>query len=96
MIYSESTEFPATYIVRGGTFDDPGVVEPGVHIWVKHKHPWIKLPSGVQQFDEEYNFREVWPTNTLERLDAATNAPSSTGLTPTAGKQSGDWSQEQR
>lgn len=73
-IYSESTEFPATFIVRGGTFDDPGVVEPGAHIWVKRKHPWIKLPRGVPQFEEEYNFREAWPVETLERLDAATNA----------------------
>ena len=71
-IYSASTEFPATYIVRGGAFDDPGVVEPGAHIWVKHKHPWIKLPDRVAQFAEEYNFREVWPAEALERLDLAT------------------------
>jgi hypothetical protein len=63
--------------VRGGTFDDPDFVEPGAHIWVKRKHPWIKLPEAVQQFDEEYDFRKAWPAETLERLDAATDALAS-------------------
>ena len=70
-IYSESIRFPATYIVRGGTFDDPGVVVPGAHIWVKRKHPWIVLPADVPQFEEDYDIYETWPREALDRLAAA-------------------------
>ena len=76
-IYSESTQFPATYIVRGGTFDDPNIVEPGAHIWVKRKHPWIELPADLPQFDEDYDANEAWPRDALDRLDAANNALTS-------------------
>jgi hypothetical protein len=74
-IYSGSTRFPSTYIVRGGTFDDPKVVEPGAHIWVKRKHPWVVLPADVPQFDEDYDIKVAWPREALERLNAANAVP---------------------
>jgi hypothetical protein len=70
-IYSESTRFPSTYIVRGGTFDDPEVVKPGAHIWVKRKHPWIVLPSEIPQFDEDFDVNTTWPRDSLDRMNAA-------------------------
>jgi len=76
-IYSESIEFPSTYIVRGGSFDNPNFVEPGAHLWVKRKHPWIVLPDNVPQFEEDYDFQTVWPRETLSRLNAANDALSS-------------------
>jgi hypothetical protein len=77
-IYSESTRFPATCLVRGGTFDDPSFVEPGAHLWVKRKHPWIVLPRDVPEFDEQYDIQTIWPRESLERL-AAANANLSSG-----------------
>jgi hypothetical protein len=76
-IYSGSTRFPSTYIVRGGTFDDPSVVEPNAHTWVKRKHPWIVLPADVPQFDEGYDINTVWPRESLDRMNAANAALSS-------------------
>ena len=70
-IHSASTEFPATYIVPGGTFDDPEVAQPGAHIWVKRKHPWIALPEDVPQFDEDYEPEGTWPHESIARLNSA-------------------------
>ena len=83
VIYSESTQFPSTVLVRGGTFDDPDEVKPGAHIWVKRKHPWIVLPDDVPQFDEDYDIHLVWPRDALARLSAANQAhESGAGSTP--------------
>lgn len=76
-IYSGSTRFPSTYIVRGGTFDDPNIVQPGAHLWIKRKHPWIVLPDDIPQFDEDCDINTTWPREALDRLDAANKAPSS-------------------
>ena len=70
-IYSASTAFPATFNLRGGTFDDPGFVQPGAHIWIKRKHPWIELPEEIPQFDEDYVPEDTWPRSALERLQQA-------------------------
>ena len=70
-IYSSSSAFPTTLTVRGGTFDDARVVEPGAHIWVKRKHPWIILPDDIPQFDEEYQRDAVWPAAALARTRIA-------------------------
>ena len=76
-IYSGSTRFRSTYIVRGGTFDDPDVVQPGAHFWVKRKHPWLVLPDDVPQFDEDCDIDAIWPREALGRLDAANRASAS-------------------
>ena len=75
-IYSQSTEFPLTYIVRGGILDNPSFVEPGAHLWVKRKHPWIVLSDNVPQFEEDYDYQAIWPRESLRRVDAACTAGS--------------------
>ena len=77
-LYSGSTRYPATYIVRGGTFDDPNVAEPSAHTWVKRMHPWIVLPAHVLRFEEDYEINTAWPHEALARL-AAANARISPG-----------------
>ena len=69
-IYSASTEFPRTLTIRGGTFDDADVVEPGAHIWVKRKHAWVELPRHIPQFTEEYSLAEVWPNAAVARMES--------------------------
>ena len=76
-IFSASTRFPSIYVVRGGTFDDPMVVEPDAHTWVKRKHPWIVLPADVPQFAEDYDINDAWPRDALDRLSAANEAVTS-------------------
>jgi len=73
-IYSGSTRFPSTYVVRGGTVDDANVVTPGAHIWIKRKHPWLALPNDIPQFDEDYDLKTTWPREALDRLQAANDA----------------------
>ena len=33
------------------TLDDPGVLEPQAHIWVRDKLPWVIIADGRPQFD---------------------------------------------
>jgi hypothetical protein len=73
-IFSGSTRFPSTYIVRGGTIDDPSLVVPQAHVWVKRKHPWISVPYDTPSFDEDYDIDSTWPRESLDRLDIANNA----------------------
>jgi hypothetical protein len=34
------------------TLDDPSTLQPGSHIWVSAKLPWVRLDDGVPQFRE--------------------------------------------
>ncbi len=70
-IHSTSTRHPATCVLRGGTLDDPSLVEPGAHIWVKRKHPWIRIPEGVAQFVEDGDLRSCWPRAAIVRMEEA-------------------------
>lgn len=70
VIYTASTAFPVTVIMRAGTFNDPIVVTPQAHIWVKRKQPWVTLPDSVPQFDEGYDRETVWPAESLARIEA--------------------------
>lgn len=71
IIYAASTAFPSSITMKPGTFDNPAVVAPLAHIWIKRKQPWVILPKGVPRFDEEYDRDTVWPASSLERLGAA-------------------------
>ena len=56
--------------IRIGTLDDPGKLKPDVHIFVRSKLPWVKLPEGVPAFDAYYDSKTVWPPASLERRKA--------------------------
>jgi hypothetical protein len=53
--------------VRVGTLDQPAVVMPDVHIYVRSKLPWVSLPAGVPAFEAYYDARKLWPAASLER-----------------------------
>ena len=61
---------PALRFVRGGTLDDPREVVPDVHIYTRSKLPWVRLPDSVPAFDVFYDLKDVWPAESLERLEA--------------------------
>jgi hypothetical protein len=61
---------PEVRFVRGGTLDQPGAVTPDVHIFTKSKLSWITLPDSVPAFDVYYDRHDLWPPDSLERLDA--------------------------
>jgi len=57
--------------VRVGTLDEPSALPPDVHIYIRSKQPWVKLPDGVPAFEAYYSSREVWPAESLARRKAA-------------------------
>jgi hypothetical protein len=61
---------PAVKFVRAGTLDDPSRVAPDVHIYTRSKLPWVTLPDGVPAVEVYYDRHELWPAESLERLDA--------------------------
>ena len=62
--------WPAVRFVRAGTLDDPASVEPDVHIYTRSKLPWVTLPESVPAFDVFYDSEQLWPAESLERLEA--------------------------
>jgi hypothetical protein len=68
-VFSEYTR-PEIWFVRGGTLDAPRAVEPDVHIFTKSKVDWVTLPESTPAFDIYYDTRELWPPESLSRLDA--------------------------
>jgi hypothetical protein len=56
--------------VRVGTLDDPAVLTPDVHIYVRSKLLWVALPDGARSFEAYYDSRELWPPESLERRRA--------------------------
>jgi hypothetical protein len=61
---------PEVRFVRGGTLDQPSSVEPDVHIFTRSKLSWITLPDSVPAFEVYYDSKALWPTASLERLEA--------------------------
>ncbi|HEY3800882.1 MAG TPA: GFA family protein [Caulobacteraceae bacterium] len=60
--------------VRVGTLETPHALAPDVHIFVRSKVPWVRLPQGVPAFDVYYDVPAVWPAESLARRDAAMRA----------------------
>jgi hypothetical protein len=56
--------------VRIGTLDEPAALTPDVHIYVRSKLPWVKLPEGVPAFEAYYDSKKLWPEASLERRRA--------------------------
>ena len=56
--------------VRIGTLDNAAVLTPDVHIYVRSKLPWVKLPEGAPAFEAYYDSKKVWPAASLERRRA--------------------------
>jgi hypothetical protein len=56
--------------VRGGTLDDPRDITPDVHIFTRSKVGWVALPTGTPAFDVYYDLEELWPAESLRRLEA--------------------------
>jgi hypothetical protein len=61
---------PEVRFVRGGTLDDPTDVTPDVHIFTRSKVGWVSLPAGAPAFEVYYDHEELWPAESLARLEA--------------------------
>ena len=71
-VFSEYSR-PDVWFVRGGTLDDPTGVTPDVHIYTRSKVSWLTLPDSTPAFEVYYDMRALWPTVSIERLEALTS-----------------------
>jgi hypothetical protein len=69
---------PEIKFVRAGTLDEPSRVTPDVHIYTRSKVRWITLPVSAPAFEVYYDMKALWPTASLERLQAALAQPGPT------------------
>jgi hypothetical protein len=69
-VFSEYSR-PGVSFVRGGTLDDPTSVTPDVHIYTRSKVDWVTLPAGAPAFDVYYDPSQLWPDESLQRLQAS-------------------------
>ncbi len=53
--------------VRVGTLDDHSALSPGAHVFTRSKIPWVVLPEGVPAFETFYDFRDLWPEESVAR-----------------------------
>ena len=59
----------AINFIRAGTLDDPDRLPPDVHIYTSTKQPWVILPTDKPVVNEGYETAEVWPAESMKRLD---------------------------
>jgi hypothetical protein len=60
----------ALRFVRVGTLDEPGALQPDVHIFTASKQPWVVLPTGVPAVTAYYKSSEIWSKESLARRAA--------------------------
>ena len=69
-LWSDYGGRPALRFVRVTTLDEPTAIEPDVHIFIRSKLPWIRLPESARAFEVYYDMKEEWPAESLERRRA--------------------------
>ena len=57
-----------TKYVRVGTLDQPDLLPPDVHIFTASKQPWVVIPNTMMAFEEYYDLKQVWRSESLARL----------------------------
>lgn len=63
---------PGDYIrfMRVGTYDDPNLSPPDVHIYTSTKQHWVVLPPNDQVVEEFYDFDSTWSQDSKKRISA--------------------------
>jgi hypothetical protein len=59
---------PKVSFIRVGTLDQPARLTPDIHIYTSTRLPWLMLPPGMAAVEEFYDLAEVWPAESLARL----------------------------
>ncbi len=70
-VWSDYGRRPWRVFVRVGTLDRPKSLKPDVHIFVRSKQPWVKLPKNVPAFPLFYKLEDVWTEASLRRRELA-------------------------
>ena len=56
--------------VRIGTLDEPSLCPPQVQIFTESKQSWVPLSRDIPAFEKFYDFNDLWPAESLQRLQA--------------------------
>ncbi len=71
-LWSDYGRRPFLRFVRVSTLDQQHAITPDVHIFVKSKVPWLRLPEDARAFDVFYDdMKAVWSPEALARREAA-------------------------
>ena len=73
-LWSDYGRRPYLRFVRVSTLDEQHAIAPDVHIFVKSKVPWVRLPGDARAFEIFYDMKAEWPPEALARRDAASAA----------------------
>jgi len=52
-LFHVSDRNPSRATLKAGTLDDTSGLSPRFHLWTSRKQPWVQLPDGVPQFEEQ-------------------------------------------
>jgi hypothetical protein len=66
-IWSNYGRATSARFVRVGTLDNPDAFPPDIHIFTASKQPWVVLPADARAVPEYYDFRDLWPAESIER-----------------------------
>ena len=58
------------YFIRVGTLDNPDNLPPDIHIFTESKQAWVILPEDVPQVLQYYDYKQYWPVESQNRLQA--------------------------
>ncbi|KQS04485.1 aldehyde-activating protein [Sphingomonas sp. Leaf357] len=51
-LYNTNTMRAGIAVVRAGSLDRSDELDVPLHIWVKRKQPWVRLPEGAESYEE--------------------------------------------
>ncbi len=69
-LWATEKELPKGLLfLRAGTLDNTRNLEPMAHIYTKSKQKWLILPDDVPTFEEGYRTEDLWPAESIERLN---------------------------
>ena len=52
-IYHENPDKPEIIRLKPGTLEDTSVIQPTIHVWLKHKQSWVEIPEGVDKYETQ-------------------------------------------
>ena len=69
-VWSDYGRRPSLRFLRVATLDEPHAIQPDVHIYVRSKVPWVRLPEDARAFEVYYDMQKEWPAESLARRRA--------------------------
>ncbi len=60
--------------IRVGSLENPGAFPPDINIFTKSKQHWVQLKEGIPAVKEFYDPSDVWPKESLVRMQAVMEA----------------------